>query len=74
MLPVLYQVAMFLRNKVKKEQGNSCPCIQDVCGADINKHWPGSDIILASNWTKALEVPLSVVHPMFLQYYSEAGY
>lgn len=35
--------------------------IQDVCGADINKHWPWSDI-LASHWTTAGDVPLSAVH------------
>jgi hypothetical protein len=36
--------------------------IQDKHGADINKHWPGSDIILASYWKMSWEVHLSAIH------------
>jgi hypothetical protein len=42
--------------------------IQDVYGADINKHWTGSYIILASYWSIAREVPLSTVHTMYFAY------
>jgi hypothetical protein len=38
-----------------------------MCAADINKHWPGSDIALASYWTRAAKVPLSAVHALLLQ-------
>jgi hypothetical protein len=40
----------FIANHVKQK------CIQDVHGVDINKHWPETDIILASYWMKAGEV------------------
>jgi hypothetical protein len=36
--------------------------VQDVYGASINKHCPGSDIILASYWSRAGEVPFRAVH------------
>lgn len=52
MLAVRYQVAMFLRNKMKKE-GCRRRSVQDVYGADINIHWPARDITSAYNWTRA---------------------
>jgi hypothetical protein len=39
--------------------------IQDVYGADINRHCPGNDIILASYWTRTGEVPLCAVTPCY---------
>jgi hypothetical protein len=39
--------------------------IQDVHGADFKKHWPGSDMILVSYWSRAGEVPVSAVHAMY---------
>jgi hypothetical protein len=39
--------------------------VQDVYRADINIHWPGSDITLACYCTKIWEVPLSTVHSMY---------
>jgi hypothetical protein len=41
----------------------------------VNKHWRGSNIILAYYWARAEEVPLSAVHAMFLlQNINQAGY
>jgi hypothetical protein len=41
--------------------------VQDVYGTDINKQWPGSDIILAFYWMRPKEVPLGAVHIMVVQ-------
>lgn len=39
-------------------------CVCDIYGEDINKQLPGSDIVLASYWTRVGEVPLSAVGAM----------
>jgi hypothetical protein len=49
--------------------------IHDVHVTNINKHWVGSDIILASHCTRTGEAHLSVINAMFLQQNSNiAGY
>jgi hypothetical protein len=48
---------------VPLEQPNICSV--DIYGADVNKHWAGSDIMLTSYWSRARQVLLSSVHDVY---------